>query len=317
MNFWLAILFVSFICCTPYAQAGSKSAAAEAASKKQKDQGQDGVVKVDGAAVYEAQNFDAPVMEYLDSGKVFKISKKIYPGVGGLGSFYKVRLRKGVFGYIADTDIAPKRKGGGDEPAPPVPPEEKAEKLPTDLSATEEYSEDEPAADKNAFYQQRYIGLGYYSVNFAEEISNNVKNANTPLYAIKKTGPTGFMGGVPLDMTMLFTVSAPSFYNNIASSTSGFMVFGDIMPFFPISESKAYMIYYGFGLMLRYSRWAVNLRQQAGKPAVDSEELAMGLEGELGTAFRFSRQVALRLDARYFWEKQRYFGFGGALEFKF
>ena len=67
--------------------------------RKRRDTGQSAIVIVDGSAVYQAQNFDAPVMEYLDRGKKVKISKKVYKGIGGLGTFYKIRLQKGVWIY--------------------------------------------------------------------------------------------------------------------------------------------------------------------------------------------------------------------------
>ncbi len=323
-SFVVAAFVFSLISSAPVQAVGRPSATSgdskSSATKKTKDSGQDGVVKVDGAAVYEVQNFDAPVMEYLDSGKAFKISKKIYPGVGGLGSFYKIKLRKGVFGYIADTDIAPKRRGSDDseaESAPAGKPEEKLEKLPTDLSATEEINDGEPVENKNSFYLMHYFGLAYYSLNFAEQISNNVKNANTAMYGVKKTGPTTFMGGMPLDMSFLITTTAPSFYNNIASKTSGMMIFGDVVPFFTLSEGKAYYSYWGFGLVGRYSRWSVSLLNQPSKPALDSEELALGVEAALGAAFKLGQKVALRVDGRYYYEKQHYFGFGTALEFRY
>ena len=312
-------LLVSFTASMNFAAEAKAPANKNAAPAPVKDQGQDGVVRVDGAAVYEVQNFDAPVKEYLDSGKVYKISKKVYPGIGGLGSFYKIRLRQGVFGFIADTDIAPRKKGAESESEPRPKAATTEEVLPKEMAIgrDDEGENDDDGAVKSELYIRRYFGLGYSSLNYAEQISNNVKNATTPLFAIKLTGPTKFLGGNPLDISFLLTTSAPSFYQKIASSTSGAMLIADILPFYPLSDAKNYLFYYGVGLMGRYSRWSVNLRNQPSAPAIDSEELALGLEGALGLAVLVQPKVAVRADARYYYEKQKYFGMGAAVEFRY
>ena len=73
------------------------------------------------ARVYKRPNFDAEVIANLSPGKKLLGSVKNYEGTDGLGLFHKVRLKKGHYGYVLDTDIvgfkprglfSPKKKRG-------------------------------------------------------------------------------------------------------------------------------------------------------------------------------------------------------------
>jgi hypothetical protein len=284
--------------------------------KKARDRGQDATIKVDGAAVYEAPNFDAPVIEYLDSGKKAKVSQKIYPGIGGLGTFYKIRLQRGVYGYIADTDVTAKHHdSSGNEKVKEAPAEAKVEK--ESPKEKDDSPSDEPDDIKNSFYLDRYFGIGYDSVNYAEKLAASVYNSMTPLYVLKMTGPRGILGGLPLDLSLMFTTTAPSFYSNVATNTSGAMIFGDFMPFFTITENKRFYTYWGAGLLLKYTFWTIKATNFPTQPSVQSEELDLGVDLALGVAVKLSQKIAFRLEGKYFWETQRYFGFGAAFEYKY
>jgi hypothetical protein len=300
--------------------AGKKSKSKPKA--KPKDTGQKGVVKVDGAAVYEVANFDSPVLEYLDSGKKLTVSKKIYPGIGGLGTFYKARLRKGVFGYITDTDIDVKRKSGDRD-------DEDAEEIPEDSVNNDEVANDptviqpemsegdEGGDGEDSFYLTRFLGLSYYSVNYGEEVRNIAEREQVSMFGLKLSGPTSWMGGMPLDINVIFTSAAPSYYDEIATKTSGFMAIADAAILLPAFETRAFMVYYGGGLAIRYSSWSVTLESQPGKPPVESKEAALGVVGVAGAALRLGQKVAVRADARYFYEKEKHLGFGAALQFRY
>ena len=55
--------------------------------------------------VYERPNFDSNVIFRLHLKRVIKVSRKVYYGPEGFGSFYKIRLRGKPVGYIADSDV--------------------------------------------------------------------------------------------------------------------------------------------------------------------------------------------------------------------
>jgi hypothetical protein len=115
-------------------------------------------------------------------------------------------------------------------------------------------------------------------------------------------------------MTLLLTTTPPGFYSTFSNGASGIMVFGDFMPYLTLSESKRFYTYWGAGLIVKYETWSV--RVNSG-PSIPSEEVTIGIDAALGAAVKMTQKLALRLEAKYFWEEQRYFGFGGALEFKY
>lgn len=264
--------------------------------RRPRDTGQNAVVKTDGAAIYFAPNFDAPVLGYLDSGKRIRVSKTMYPGIGGLGDFYRVHVGRHRFGYITDTDIILRHPARGDV----------VKNGPLD-------TDDQKDQDSADLYLSRYGGLTYYNYNFSEKISGGARSAPTAMYGFKFTGPTSLMGGLPLDFDLLFTSVPPSFYNDIASSTSGMMFMGDMLANLPITQSSRFLFTVGFGLMARYSDWSVLLKNRPDLGKFDSQELAMGVLGELSATARLTKKFALRADARYIYEKERYAGIGAAL----
>ncbi len=279
---------------------------------RRRDTGQDATVVVDGSAVYEAPNFDSPVKEYLDRGKRIRISKRIYKGAGGLGAFYKVRLRPRIYGYITDVDISIDGRSG-------VEVTESAEDIagdPTRIQPDIAREDEETRGNGGTFYLTRFLGLSYSTYNYTEKLNNSKQSANTPLIGVKMTGPGTYMGGLPIDYELMFTTSAPDFYNKIASSASGMMLIGHARATFPLIEQRRYYFYYGFGPVLRYSKFDVKLKNQTG-PAVDSQEIALGLDLAAGLALQVTPKVAVRFEGAYVYENETYFGFGGALQFRY
>jgi hypothetical protein len=301
----------------------SKAKAKPKAIAKPKDPGQSGKVKIDGAAVYEVANFDSPVIEYMDQGKKIKISKKVYPGIGGLGSFYKVKLNKGVFGYIADTDVEAIRKRSGDDDSEESRPRESEGKIgddgsvdPLQLQGDLEREDADPAIG-GSLLLTRYVGFTYYNLNYSEVLRKVTETEPVSLVGAKISGPLGIMGGMPLDVNLILTTTAPKFYNEISSSTSGMMIIGDMLVMIPLYESKSVLVNYGFGLVGRYSKWSVKLKNSPTLPPLDSQEITMGVAANAGVGFKLGASLVLRADAKYYYEKEKYFGYGAAIQYKY
>jgi hypothetical protein len=125
------------------------------------------------------------------------------------------------------------------------------------------------------------------------------------------------MGGMPLDMSLIFTSAAPAFYDDIATSTSGFMILADAVVMMPLYEGKSFFVYYGFGPVIRYSSWRVKLINKPNSPPVDSQEVGFGAGFAGGAALKLSAKYLLRAEAKYIYEQEKYFGFGAALQFKY
>jgi hypothetical protein len=70
--------------------------------------GQQAIVKVDSAMVYDIPSFDGAVISYLPAGQKVRISLKTF--AAGLGQFYRIMLPNNKIGYIADIDVQPLKK---------------------------------------------------------------------------------------------------------------------------------------------------------------------------------------------------------------
>lgn len=287
---------------------------------KLRDPGQNAIVKIDGSAVYEVANFDSPVLEYMDQGKKIQISKKIYPGIGGLGAFYKVRLRKGVFGFITDTDVTlVDKKGSGhsglnDAKAPEE--EYDSEDDPTKIQEGM-FQENENQDFGSTFSLSRFFGLVYYMYNYAEKVKNRSESDKVTMFGIRKSGPSPYLGGMPVDMSLVYTSSAPDFYDEVMGKSSGFMIIADAIGIMPFYESNRYLVYYGFGLVTRYSKWSVKLRNNPSSPAVDSQEASLGVAAAAGAGVMVTEKLAFKVDAKYYYENEAYIGYGAVLQYKY
>jgi len=300
-------------------KSNKKTATTQAAKKvpaKRSDPGQDANIKIDGSAIYEAPNFDSPVLDYLDQGKKVKISKRLYPGIGGLGAFYRIRVRPGVIGYITDTDvdIAGKSRSSRTE----TPRDDNGDTLNDPLEIQQGMVDDGPKEPGNSILLTRYLGLTYNSYEYTEVLRNISETVATPMFGLKMSGPTGVMGGMPLDINAVFTSTAPTFYNKIATSTSGFMILADMLTQLPLYEGRSFLVFYGFGPVVRYSSWKVKLsKADPSLPPVPSEEVGIGLAANLGAALKLGQKLLIRVEGKYIYEQEKYLGFGAALQFKF
>lgn len=304
---WLLVLSLCFFVEAASAQKKSK--------RRTRDTGQTGLVIVDGSAIYQAPNFDSPVLEYLDRGKKVFISKRVYRGVGGLGAFYKVRLRPRSYGYITDVDI----EVDGDSSSSRTQPTDDStiDGDPTVLQPDLEDESEPFVADGSGIYFTRFLGPTIQMVNYTEVLNNAKKSSAMQVFGGKLSGPGSWLGGMPLDFEVLAAFSAPDFYDKIASSTSGFMVMAHMMPMFPFVTANRYVLYYSFGPMLRYSSFKVKLKSQPTAPDIDSQEMALGFNVGLGFAWQVGQRYALRFDGRYTYENESYFGAGAAFQFQY
>jgi hypothetical protein len=85
----------------------------------------------------------------------------------------------------------------------------------------------------------------------------------------------------------------------------------------PLAQFKSSLIYYGFGLVGKYEKFDVVLKQKPTKPAVDSQEANIGVGAMAGYVYGIGKQYAIRLDGKYYYEKEAYFGYGLSLQMKF
>lgn len=233
------------------------------------------------------------------------MSRKAVPGTGGLGLFHHVRY-KDKAGFMADTDIRIFEKES--EPAPAERHTDKPAKTVTKKMHSKAFasSEDEEALRKaEPLYFSRYVGGALAMVNFTEKFSGQKLHDRMTMYGLRMTGPGVLIDGPPIDFNIWLSLQKPGYYSGFTSEpVTGFLLFGDTMVLLPFVEWKNSLINYGPGIMWTYTNYKVKVKNSK----FDSQEFRVGLDFGLGYAYRF-RPYAVRVDAKYYFEKTQYLGY--------
>ncbi len=281
--------------------------------RRKRKKSQVAVVQVDGAAVYKVPNFDSPIVSYLNKGKKIRASKKLYPGIGGLGSFYKVRIKKGKYGYVTDVDLFPvKTKAKKEESAA----------IDSEVFSGSSPGEEKPFVSEESgagLYLSRWVGLSYNMVNFSEEISGKTFSENRGFMGLKLSGPKALFTSLPLELNLMASFSPASYYADISEGAEGFTLLADLLYVLPFIEETKYMIYYGLGPMVSYNSLRIKVtRNGVSEPVeLDSQVVNLGLSGALGLAYKLGQSFMVKLEAKYLYEKQGHLSLGGGLQMKF
>lgn len=254
----------------------------------------------DGEAVqiYEKANFDSRVVGIAVLGQTYDISKNIFNH-----AFYKIRLRPGLVGYIAESDIEPLFKN---ENRPTKNSKKPKRKSNSKRNKTFEYT--------------RFGGLSYALIDFTEDTMGGKARQNLGFIGAKISGPNVLLDGLlPIDVNLMFYSGAPSYYEKATGhGASGFIFLGDILfqTYWP--QGPRALTYFGFGPLFKYSKFDVEMRDSVTTKTqtYSLEDISLGVAFDLGVGFRLG-SLALRVDYQYFWEKQMYGGFTGAIQWAF
>ncbi|WP_295906192.1 SH3 domain-containing protein [uncultured Bdellovibrio sp.] len=254
---------------------------------------QQATVITDGALIYQDADFDAPVIQTLKRGGVYNIS------TGKKGPFYKIRLKPGTVGWIADTDL----KMGVVKLAPP--PEEK--KL-----------FDKKEERKKPFFATRYRGPALDFINFTEDTLGKERSEYLPFYGVKFNGfNTIISGEIYAEGNIMFHVGAPSYYTDVTKkSADGFIFISNFLLQTVSPMSKSNLFYYGFGPMFKYSHFTLEVPNGTKTLSYSADDMNLGAVFNVGMAFRLG-SLSLRTDAKYYWERVKYYGFGLNLGWEF
>ena len=242
-----------------------------------------GTVLNDGAIVYQAPSFDAPVLGYLKAGNSYFISTKLFEG-----AFYKILVKKVVMGYIADTDISTDRKT--------------VKAMNEQRTQEKKEFEAETAGPQKPFSMSQFGGLGFRNLSYRERTMGGMKKANVPLIGMTLFGPG--MIGLETQFNLLMSSGAPDYYEKITGKqSSGFLLITDLTFETVFPQSPNVMTNIGFGPMLRYNKYNV----QIGTQPYSLEDAAVGFVIGCGGAVRMGK-VALRADFKYHHEATQYWG---------
>lgn len=248
----------------------------------------------DENAVYAEPNFDAKVIAVLPGGKTYSISNGIFAG-----AFYRIRVKPGLVGYIADSDVRPFGQKLKDKKAP-----------------SKEKKRAEPK--RRPFEFSRYMGPSFYQIKFEEDTMGSSRSEPVNFFGLKMSGADVLLEGLlPTEINILYAPKPPGYYETLTRhSASGFIFMTDLLLQNYLPQSKDSLIFFGFGPLFRYSKFDVTLTESGANKNYSLEDMTLGAAFNAGLALRVS-SVALRLEAKYHWEKRSYLGFGAALQFLF
>lgn len=288
----LYVLFFSLFFSSPavFAQGifSSPTPSPRAASINLAAQSQKGTIVGEEAQIYQDPDFDAQVIAVLKLGGIYVISKS------RKGPFYKIRIKSGVIGWIADTDVRPG-----------------IFKVNAENKEEAEAELEEKVETGKPFFATRYRGPVVEFVNYTEETMGKERSSHLPFYGIKWAGfNTLIKGEIYTDSSLLFYSGAPSYYQDLTGkSAEGFILNAQFLFQTVDNISRSVLYYYGFGPVARFSHFSLQLAEAANTNSYAADDLALGAVFDMGIAVRF-KKLSLRGDAKYYWEKTKYSAFG-------
>lgn len=258
---------------------------------------QNATVILDGALVYKDADFDAPVITTLKRGDIYRISKNTK------GPFYKIRVKPGMIGWVADVDVKP----GIVKLAPPP-------QAPKELKPLE----GEGLPKNKPFFATRYRGPVLMMVDYSEKTLGKERSAQTLFYGLKFNGfNTVFSGEIYTDANLLFFSGAPDYYSKMTGRGSeGFIFIADFLLQTVLPQNKWLLFFYGFGPMFKYSHFKLEVPDGGSTTMYTADDMNLGVVFDLGWGFQIGK-ASLRVDAKYYWEKTKYLGYGLNLGWEF
>lgn len=250
-----------------------------------------------GALVYKNSDFDASVIAKLAAGKTYLISNQI------IGAFYKIKIKDGVYGYIADTDIRPVTA--------------ESEKKLKNINGKKNKASVLKSKKQKAFEFQKYRGLQISQIAFKEDTMSVDPKENLTFFGFRVSGPDVLVEGSYVDSTIQLHLGAPQYYEKATKkSADGLILLMDFKWQTVFPQGKNTMLYFGFGPMLKYSQFRTALNVSGKEEAYDLVDMSVGAALDLGLTQRFE-QFALRGEILYYWEKTQYSGLAVSAQLPF
>ncbi len=262
---------------------------------------QKAVINVPDADVYADENFESEVIDSVGFGETYLISDKLY------GAFYKIKLKSGKVGYIADYQLDINGKPFKEKPfftGDEDPQVEKKTNGKTKTPRTREAIEKDYEEDLDIPFATSFSGVTFQLINFHEETLGTLQVDN--LYAV------GFKKMNPLAVWEIFvSPKAPKYYaDKTKGSAEGFHIWGlsgfnSLVPVSAFSRLR-----YGGSLFLHGARTKVTLPAKS----YDLQEITVGVALEGAYVIQI-KKVAFEISAKYFFDRDNYGGLGLSLLF--
>ncbi len=235
--------------------------------------------------VYASPSFDARIIINLKRGqKLYGLNKKIV-GTDGFGLFYKVKLKKNMYGYILDTSVKKfketRNKKEGRILGRALKKHQRKVKI---VSSYDGYS---------VPYSKSY-GLVLSSLSYALEIKGSTQKSTEMFFGAKILGTGWGISFFPLDISLSFSPSSPRLLDSFTQDHSGFIVLSEVGLPLEIKRGFNWSIYTTISGVLSY--YSFNLAFDKVKES--SQKAEFGISGGLGGGVRFGRYI-LNLEGKY------------------
>lgn len=256
-----------------------------------------GVVIAEEAQVYADADLDSEVIGVVPGGTKLTLSKGTR---GEYAKFRKTRI-KGKIGWISSLDVKTedeikklKAKAKAKSKGKP-----RSSKGPF---ADEEKSPERDEAGGELFVFTRSVGLAVGMAEYKESINGGDYSANLLTYGLKLTGTDVLLGGALMDVNILFRYGAPEYYDRLSvTKPTGFISWMDFNLLLPVMMREDSLIGIGLGPLLVLS----NMSASDSNQTYSMWALNAGVTAEVTAGVRFG-EVALRLDGKYWFERQTY-----------
>lgn len=258
----------------------------------------------EAAVVFKDADFDSAQIAEVKGGEVYEISnlKK--------GIFYKIRLKDGQLGYIADNEVRPGVLNKAKKQSQSNQKENQNGNIKSNTVGNKNSSK--------PFITKRYRGPKIEMVNFTEDTMGKTANETLGFLGLNVAGQnTMFAGETYADANLLFYSGAPSYYKKATgNAASGYILLANFSLETTIPMAKTYMFFYGFGLGLRMSHFDVTLNETSRSVSYALDDITIGALLNSGVAFQTGAS-SIRLDLKYYLEKKFYPALGLSWVFQF
>lgn len=269
------------------------------------------LITAEEAHIYEKPDFDSQIIGAASKDKLYAVSR------GKRGAFHKIRLKPGVVGWISEVDFK-------------ILSEDQAKALQRDKREESSASSSKSKADQKsnstakvkksrAIHESSYWGPLLHWASFTENTLGAKRSDSLLFFGARRSGPgTLFLDRTFTDASLALSWGAPKYYQRVTGrSADGWVVLADYLYIADFPQSRRLMSFLGWGPMFRYSHFNAALPQEGVSSkdvSYSLDDMALGAVFAAGFAYQLGDR-AVRIEGKYHWEKQQYFGAGLSFQF--
>ena len=235
--------------------------------------------------IYKNADFGSKVLVKVKRGQKLYGLDRTVEGKDGFGLFYKVKLRKNIYGYVLDTDLVGFKPDGMFSKAGSE-----------NVLGTKRKKRDSTKWNRSSIVYSKSLGLSYSYLNYTLQTISSKEKSGVSFYGLKMTGPWLFEK-LPLDINFLISPSSPSFFDEITTQHSGFIGFLDVSLLFELMKNTDWSVYGGLGGALSY--YSFELDFNGTTETSKSTQTDFGFSGVLGAGYKIDR-FTIKLEGKYF-----------------